>query len=192
LDEKIWIYQKKKQFLYAERSEAKRKCYQDELATLNLDDIVYLDESGMDDNEVNQYGYGLKGKRVMDEKRAEKQTRISIIGALNKNRFFAPFVFEGSCNRDVFTIYITEVLAECIHPGMTIVLDNASFHKGGSILEIIKTLGCNVLYLPPYSPDFNPIEHFWASIKYKMKNVLKYTTPDIFQASIITFSNISI
>jgi transposase len=74
---------------------------------------------------------------------------------------------------------------------MTIILDNASFHKGGVIFDIVKQLGCNLLYLPPYSPDLNPIEHLWAAIKYKMKNVLKYTTDDIFEASIITFRNIS-
>jgi transposase len=169
----------------------KRACYQEELATLKLEDIVYLDESGMDDNEVNQYGYSPKGKRAMDTKCAEKNKRISIIGALNLNKFFAPLVFEGTCNRDVFTTYITEVLSKYIRPGMTIILDNASFHKGGVIFDIVKQLGCNLLYLPPYSPDLNPIEHFWAAIKYKMKNVLKYTTDDIFEASIITFRNIS-
>ena len=87
------------------------------------------------------------------------------MSALNGNALQAPFVFEGYCNRDVFQLYIDRVLIPTLRPGQTVIMDNASFHKSKKVKESIEKAQCTLLYLPAYSPDFNPIEHYWHALK---------------------------
>lgn len=98
--------------------------------------------------------------------------RISIISVLNQNKLIAPFVFEGMCSRDIFEIYVEKVLVPSLKRGQVVIMDNASFHKGGKIKILIEAAGCAILYLSSYSPDFNPIEHFWSSVKHGIKKKL--------------------
>ncbi len=121
-----------------------------------------------------------------------KRKRLSIIGALTNNTFTAPFVFEGNCTREVFETYLIKILIPNIKPGQTIVMDNASFHKRGKIQEIIEKAECQLIYLPAYSPDLNPIEHWWASIKHRIKQALPLCNRDIYKSAEFVFSNISI
>ena len=127
--------------------------------------------------------------RILDL--GERKKRISIIGALHISTFFAPFFFEGTCERAIFAIYLEQILLKNVPMGTTFIFDNATIHKGSLIEDIIRNAGCYLLYLPPYSPDLNPIEHFWSSIKYRLRNILKFETSDIFNAAIIAFSHIS-
>lgn len=68
-----------------------------------------------------------------------------------------------------YETYVEHVLAPTLQPGMVLVIDNASFHKSKKIIEILESVGCRVLFLPPYSPDFNPIEHYWTAIKHAIR-----------------------
>ena len=141
----------------------------EEIKEKNQKEIVYLDESGINDNETNPHAWGKKGMRIYGVKNAERKRRLSIIASLNENYLQAPFVFEGSCDRQVFETYLEKVLVPTLKKGQTVVMDNASFHKGGRIVEIISNAQCDLLYLPSYSPDINPIEHHWTSIKNRIK-----------------------
>ena len=88
---------------------------------------------------------------------------MSAIAAYNKSMgLVAPLTFLGSCNRGVVERWLEEVLLPHLKPGMVLVMDNASFHKGGRIRELVEAAGCQLLYLPPYSPDLNPIEQCWS------------------------------
>lgn len=153
------------------------------IANIDSSAIVYLDESGIDDNEAFPYGYAPKGKRLYAMKNAYRNKRLSIIGALNQKNIIAPFVFEGYCNSKVFEAYVEKVLVPELIPGQTIIMDNASFHKGKRVEMIIKNAKCSLLYLPAYSPDFNPIEHYWSSIKQCIKTQLQFVTQDLYQAA---------
>lgn len=144
----------------------------------------------MDDNEVRSYAYAQKGERAFCNKKGTKTERISIIGALRLSSIIAPLVFTGSCDRAVFETYLAKVLVPKLEPGTTVILDNATFHKGGQIEALLSSVGCSILYLPPYSPDLNPIEHFWSSIKYRLKRALE-SSSDLFHASISAFHSIS-
>ena len=115
-----------------------------------------MDEAGIDDNETYPYGWGLKGKRVHGMRSSRRDNRISLISVLNQAELKAPFVFEGYCNHDVFEAYIEKVLLPILMPGQTVIMDNASFHKSKKIQQLIESKGCKLLYLPAYSPDFNP------------------------------------
>jgi transposase len=163
----------------------------EEIATKNPENIVYIDESGIDDNEEYPYAWGKKGERIYAMKSGVKRKRLSIIGSLNQNILKAPFVFEGSCTRDVFEIYLSEILLPYIKPGQTIVMDNASFHKGGKIKSIIESAGCELTYLPAYSPDLNPIEHWWSPVKHRIKQALPLHNRDIYKAAEFVFPKLS-
>ena len=91
-----------------------------------------------------------------------------IAGWCNHN-LIAPFTVEGSCNRVVFETWLSECLIPVLQPGQLIILDNATFHKGGIIRQLIEEAGWFLLYLPPYSPDFNKIEKCWSWLKSRIR-----------------------
>lgn len=133
--------------------------------------MIYLDESGVDENIEYEYGWEEIGHRAYAERSGKRGKRINIIGALNHNKLFAPAIFDGYCNTAVFETYLTEYLAPKLKEGQIIILDNATFHKSEKVREIIKSKKCSIKYLPPYSPDLNPIEKKWANIKSNIKKL---------------------
>jgi transposase len=144
----------------------------------------------MDDNEIKSEGWSKKGNRLYAIKKFKKTQRISFISALNANKIFAPFIFEGSCTRDVFETYLERVLIPELKAGQILVIDNASFHKGGRITKLIEAANCRILYLPTYSPDLNPIEHHWFSIKNKIRKLLGLESSNIYDAAITSFRSV--
>lgn len=137
----------------------------DEIKNIDPANIVYSDETGIDDNEVPPAGWALRGTRCHAKKKAERKTRYNITAALNLKLLFAPFMFEGYSNAAVYETYIERILAPRLRPGMVVIIDNARFHKSKKIVELIEAANCRLIFLPPYSPDFNPIEHYWSAIK---------------------------
>lgn len=106
-----------------------------------------------------------RGKRFYALKMGHHTTRVSMIAALQNRELIAPLTFGGYCNRQVFEMWVAQVLVPTLKPGQTVILDNASFHKGVTIFDLIIQAGCELLYLPPYSPDLNDIEHCWFPLK---------------------------
>jgi transposase len=88
-----------------------------------------------------------------------------MIAALCQEQMITPFTVEGACNRAVFEIWLETCLIPVLKPGQVVVMDNATFHKGGRIELLIQEAGCELLYLPAYSPDFNKIERCWSWLK---------------------------
>ena len=173
----------KKQFLYRERQEEKRQAFLKQLEKIPVENRVYYDETGMDSNERQEYGWGLKGIRVYDEKPGFAIERLSILASLNNKKLCAPLIFEGYCTREIVEYYFEFVLLPSIGQGKTIILNNASYHKGGRIQEIVGAAGCDLLYLAPYSPDLNPIEHHWFPVKNAIRAILPDTNYQIFEAA---------
>jgi transposase len=139
---------------------------------------VYVDESGMDARDNYAYGYSPRGKRCFALKSGTRQKRVNMIAALNQGQLLAPFTVVGSCNRQVFTLWLTECLLPCLKAGQKVILDNATFHKGGHITKLIEDKGCEVWYLPAYSPDLNKIEHCWSWLKSRIRKRLKDNNHD--------------
>lgn len=88
-----------------------------------------------------------------------------MVAALSGRKIVVPLTFEGHCNMDVFNGWFEQFLTPILEPGQTVILDNATFHKSGKIIELVRGVGAEILYLPPYFPDFNKIEHHWFAIK---------------------------
>lgn len=118
------------------------------------------------------YGYNECGQRFHALKSGRRSGRVNMIAALCHRQLMAPFTIEGACNRQVFETWLTNCLIPLLKPGQIIILDNATFHKGGMIQQLIENAGCEILYLPPYSPDFNKIEKCWSWLKSRIRKVL--------------------
>jgi len=138
---------------------------------------VYLDESGVDDTIHREYGRALRGKEVSGEVSGKKTERLSMIAGLRENKLTAPFRFNGYCDTDVFNSWVEECLLETLKPGDVVVLDNASFHQSPKTRQLIESKQARLLPLPTYSPDLNPIEHCWATVKARIRKVRKPEQP---------------
>lgn len=147
-----------------------------QLAQIEAWQRVYVDEAGMDARDDYGYGWCEAGKRFEALKSGRREGRINMIAAYCEQQLLAPFTIEGSCNRVVFESWLETCLVPQLRPNQVVILDNATFHHGGRITEIIAAAGCQVLYLPPYSPDFNRIEKCWAWLKSRIRKLLPTAT----------------
>jgi transposase len=128
-------------------------------------DICYLDESGHAVSMPRTHGYAEKGKRCFGVHDWGARGRINVIGALIGGLLFAVGLFNCSIDSIVFGTWVRELLLPNLSKPTVIVMDNASFHKNEMILSQIRYAGHIVEFLPPYSPDLNPIEHKWSEKK---------------------------
>lgn len=134
--------------------------------------MVYADEAGMDNREDYAYGYSPKGERLHALKSGCRRGRVNMIAAWCHSLLLAPFTIEGACNRVVFETWLETCLIPVLKPGQKLVIDNATFHKGGRIEALVKAAGCEIWYLPPYSPDLNKIERCWSWLKSRIRKQL--------------------
>jgi transposase len=171
----------KKTFYHPKRDEVQRESFLKIIKLFDDEELVFIDESGIEDNACREYGWSLIKTRCYGEKSYKHNRRISMIAGLCHKKLIAPFIFEGTCDTAIFELYVEQVLIKSLKHGQTVVLDNISFHKTKKVVTLIESVGCNVLYLPTYSPDLNPIEHSWL----KIKNLIRKTSSffsDFFQA----------
>ena len=131
--------------------------------------LVFLDESGAKTNMTRQYGRAPAGQRLLDTIPGGHWNTTTMISAIRLEGVAAAMVTEGATNTLVFTGFIERFLAPVLRPGDIVVMDNLSSHKASCVAEAIEAVGAEVWYLPPYSPDLNPIELMWS----KVKNLLR-------------------
>ena len=124
-----------------------------------------MDESGFAQDTPRTHGYSPRGERCYGVHDWHAKGRINAIGAILGFVFLTVTLFEGSINSDVFYAWLIHELIPVLPMNAVVVMDNASFHKRADMLEAIEQSGCQLEYLPPYSPDFNPIEKKWAQVK---------------------------
>jgi transposase len=111
------------------------------------------------------YGRAHKHERVIEAVPDTRFHRTTILSSVRLDGQTIPFVFEGTLNGDIFRLYVTQLLTPSLNPGDIVIMDNLSSHKVSGIVEAIEAAGAFVLFLPPYSPDLNPIELMWSKIK---------------------------
>lgn len=159
----------KKTYGYRERDEEKRQQFLQYLKKQKQDNLVYIDESGIDNRDDYGYAWNEKGKRFYDFKSGKRSIRVSIMSGLVQGKLIAPLTFEGVCNRQVFEQWLEEMLIPKLQAGQIVILDNATFHKSEKITRLLTLAGCQLCYLPPYSPDLNQIEHYWFPLKNQVR-----------------------
>lgn len=145
----------------------------EKLASVKPEDIVYGDEAGMDSRDDYSYGDSRKGERLHALKSGRRLGRINMIAAFCQGELRAPFTLEGACNRNVFELWLEICLIPTLKPGQKLVIDNATFHRGRRIEQLVQEAGCEIWYLPPYSPDLNKIERCWSWLKSRIRHQLK-------------------
>lgn len=141
--------------------------------------IIYLDESGFAHDMPRTHGYSTKGKRCYGTKDWHSRGRTNAIGAIKDFIFITVCLFNSNINSDVFYAWLTKDLLPKIPSKSVIVMDNATFHKRKDMIKAIENQGHILLFLPPYSPDLNPIEKKWAQVK-SIRKKLKCSVIDVF------------
>jgi putative transposase len=126
---------------------------------------VYLDECGFASSTARRYGYAPKGHRVDGLVSGHRRPRTSLIAARMEGRLEEPRLFEGTCDTVVFNTWLQTRLCPRLNAQHLVILDHATFHKSPETAQLIAATGATLLFLPPYSPDFNPIAHDFAALK---------------------------
>ena len=142
------------------------------LAQYQPEQLIYVDKSAIDSNDTYPYGWCEKGKRLHCKRPGKPRERLSIIGALSEDKFLAPMVYQGYCTAKVIETWLDKFLLPQVRAGQVIIMDNAPFHNSTKIRELIEKAGCELLFLPGYSPDLNPIEHCWHQVKTAIRKEL--------------------
>ena len=134
--------------------------------------IIYIDESGIDSFISREHARSLKGHVVLGEKAGKRFARESFVAGLKNGKSIAPFCYTGTMDSQLFNFWLVNFLVPAILPGDIVIMDNAAFHKSEETRRIIQAANCELMFLPPYSPDLNPIEKFWANLKAKIRGTI--------------------
>ena len=160
-----------------------REAYLAEIQQIPVEDLVFIDESGVTTNMVRRFARALGGCRAIGRAPAGRYEKLTLIGAIALSGLLALMTIPASTDSAVFLAFIREVLVPELRPGQVVVLDNLSPHKEPKVRKAIEDAGCRVIFLPPYTPEWNPIEPCWS----KMKEFLRSraaTTRDALEAAV--------
>lgn len=127
--------------------------------------FVFLDETGATTNMARRYGWSPKGERLVDAAPHGHWKTTTFLAGLRASGIIAPLVLDGPMTGEAFLAYVRQFLAPELKPGDVVVMDNLAAHKVAGVAEAVRTAGATILYLPPYSPDLNPIEQVFAKLK---------------------------
>jgi transposase len=127
--------------------------------------LVFVDEMGVHTSLAPLYGYSAKGERVRLSVPRNRGKNTTLLAAMTLDGMGETLAIEGSTDKEVFDAYVEHALAPTLEAGRVVILDNLSAHKPARVRELIECRGCELIYLPSYSPDFNPIEEAFAKIK---------------------------
>lgn len=131
---------------------------------------------------ARRYGRCRRGERLRVGIPHGHWKTTTFVGALTTRGFIAPWVLDGPINRDAFETYVEKVLVPDLHEGDIVVMDNLSSHKGPRVKALIEAAGAELCFLPPYSPDFNPIEKAFAKLKALLRKTAARTVETLWSA----------
>ena len=131
---------------------------------------------------ARRYGRALRGERLRAGVPHGHWKTTTFVAGLRLSGIVAPFVLDGAINRTAFETYVDKVLVPELSPGDVVIMDTLSSHKGPRVRAMIEAVGASLLYLPPYSPDFNPIENAFAKLKALLRKTAARTIPALWNA----------
>jgi transposase len=144
---------------------------------------VFQDESGATTEMTRRYGRAPSGERVAEGTPAGHWRTLTLLSAMSLEGVLAAMTVESPTDGDVFLTFVEQVLCPRLRPGQVVVMDNLPAHKVDGVRSLIEAVGAELLYLPPYSPDFNPIEQAWSKIKQQLRSA-KARTLETLEAAI--------
>jgi transposase len=146
-------------------TERARRRFQSKLSKVPPRDLVFVEESGARTDLTRRYGRAPKGERVREAVPHGHWKVLTILGALSTKGVQASMTVEAATDADLFLAFVEHVLAPTLRPGQVVVMDNLSAHKQRKVRRLLTARRCRLWYLPPYSPDLNPMELAWSKLK---------------------------
>jgi transposase len=147
------------------RDEQARTVWREAVIGLDPQQFVFVDESGTHTSLTRLYGWAPHDRRASGSVPRNHGKNTTLVAALTPDGLLEPWLIEGAMDTATFAWYIRDELAPRLRPGQVVVLDNLSAHKAERIRQVIEARGCSLLFLPPYSPDFTPIEQAFSKLK---------------------------
>jgi transposase len=144
--------------------------------------LVFIDETWASTNMARRYGRCPRGERLRAAVPHGHWKTTTFVAGLTTRGIIAPWVLDGPINRDAFETYLEKVLIPELRPGDIVIMDNLSSHKGPRVRQMIEAAGAGVLYLPPCSPDFNPIENAFAKVKALLRKAAERSVDGLWSA----------
>jgi len=160
----------------------KRSQFQKEVAQLDVKRFKFLDESSINIDLTRLYGRAAPGERVIDSVPQPSGPQTTTLAVMGWTEITAPLVLSGSVNGSVFYGYIEQCVVPTLQRGDILFMDNLSAHKVAGLEALIRSRGAHLIYLPPYSADFNPIELVWSKVKTILRRLKARTLPDLIDA----------
>lgn len=161
-----------------------RSAYRQQTAELANERLKFIDESGVNIAMTRWFGRAPRGQRVIDAIPKNHGRNVTVLGALSCGGMEAVMTVDGATDAAVFQAYVDQVLSPTLAPGDIVVMDNLGAHKVAGIREAIEATGAALLYLPPYSPDYSPIENCWSKLKTFLR-AAKARTRDRLDAALV-------
>lgn len=159
-----------------------RQAWRESQDKLDGDRLVFIDETWASTNMARTHGRCPRGERLRASVPHGHWKTTTCVAALTTRGIIAPWVLDGPINRDAFETYVEKVLVPELPERAIVIMDNLSSHKGPRIREMIEAAGATLLYLPPYSPDFNPIENAFAKLKAHLRKAAERTVGGLWDA----------
>lgn len=164
--------------------------YWDAIRDVRVEDLVFIDESGVNLGLIRLFAWALQGRRAYGEQ-PKRGKNVSVVAGLSLAGVVASAVILGAFDGLSFEAFVATRLVPNLWPGACVVMDNCSIHKDDAIRKRIEAVGARLVYLPPYSPDFSPIENFWSKLKSILRTLGARTYPALSDALETAFKTIS-
>lgn len=142
------------------------------MSKLAKNGVVYVDETGINKYLYREYGWAKRGVHIPEKISGKRFERTNIVAGICEGKWLAPMQYSGTTDSVLFECWFEYCLLKEAPTGATIILDNATFHKKSVLVQLAEAAGCRVLFLPPYSPELNPIEKKWAWLKKMLRKLL--------------------
>lgn len=168
----------------------KRDNWVENLPKYDKNNLVFIDESGVNTDLTRIYGRAINGERCVDKVQLSTPQNTTILSSVRYNGETVYTIYPRGTTSDKFIDYLKNILAPTLHKNDIVVMDNMSTHHSKKVQKIIEELKINVVYLPPYSPDFNPIEKMWSKIKSVLRKLKVRILEDLPNAIKYSFSKV--
>lgn len=189
--QKLDLPRKKKHLVAAERDPKARRAHVNLAAKLDVNKFVFIDEMGSNRGLTRLFGRAAPGERVVDEVPSKRGENVSTIGAISLSGVRTALSLPGAIDGETMAFFVAEMLVPELRPGEIVWMDNCSIHKIDEIADAIEAVGAFALFIPPYSPDLNPIELFWSKVKAILRSLKARTLEALLDALEIAFAAVT-
>ena len=165
-----------------EQDERARAAWREQARQLASQDLVFVDETGSHIAMTPLYAYAPRGQRAKGSVPRNHGANTTLMASLSRQGMGEAFILEGAADAIAFELYIEQILAPSLNSGQIVIMDNLSIHQGKQVRQAIEAKGCQLLFLPAYSPDLSPIEEAFSKLKAYLRRVGARTHEALFDA----------